>query len=410
MLQSKLFTKTLRQAPKDEASINAQFLMRAGFVDKQMAGVYTYLPLGLRVLNKIKNIIREEINAVGGQEVFMPAITGVANYITTGRDKMDMLYKITARDGAELFLNPTHEEIVTPLVQKHVFSYTDLPQAVYQIQDKFRDEARAKSGILRGREFSMKDLYSFHASEEDLNEYYEKVKIAYKRIYERVGLGDLTVLTYASGGVFCKYSHEFQTICDVGEDTIYVCEKCRTAVNKEIIDEQNLCPECGNTNLVEKRGIEVGNIFKLRNKYTLPFKFNYVDESGKEQTVEMGCYGMGPSRIMGTVVEVSHDEKGMIWPGEISPFAVHLISLSQDEEVLKTARDLYDKLVSKNVEVLWDDRDVSAGEKFADADLIGICKRVVVSKKTLAQNLVEIKNRANKDCELVDVEEFKKGI
>lgn len=410
MRQTKLFTKTLREAPKDETSVNAQFLMRAGFVDKQMAGVYTYLPLGLRVLNKIKNIIREEMNAAGGQEVFMPAITGLTNYVATGRDSMDMLYRITARDGAEIVLNPTHEEIVTPLLQKHVFSHSDLPRAIYQIQDKFRDEPRAKSGILRGREFSMKDLYSFHKNEEDLNHYYEEMKAVYKRVYDRVGLGDRTVLTYASGGVFCRYSHEFQTICDVGEDTIYVCEKCNIAINKEIIDEQNLCPECGNKKLIEKRGIEVGNIFKLLNKFSTPFKFNYVDEAGKEQVVEMGCYGMGPSRIMGTVVEVFHDEKGMIWPESISPFDMHLLVLGEDEEVIKAGEDLYSYLTSKGVEVLFDDRDISAGGKFADSDLIGISKRIVISKKTLAQNSVEIKNRADKDCELVDIEEFKKKI
>ncbi|MEK7064928.1 MAG: aminoacyl--tRNA ligase-related protein, partial [Patescibacteria group bacterium] len=325
MRQSKLFTKTQREAPKDEVSLNAQLLIRAGFVDKLMAGVYTYLPLGLRVLDKIKNIIREEINAVGGQEILMPALNPKENWVKTGRwDGLDVLFRLEGAGGKEYALGASHEEVVTPLVQRFANSYKDLPVAVYQIQDKFRNEPRAKSGLLRGREFSMKDLYSFHANEKDLDGYYEKVKAAYLKIYERCGLGPLTHVVFASGGTFSKYSHEFQTITEYGEDTIFVCSKCGTGVNKEIIDEQKTCPECGNEKLEEKKSIEVGNIFKLKTKYSAAFDYKYTDEKGEKQIVTMGCYGIGPSRVLGTIVEVHHDDGGIIWPESVAPFQIHL--------------------------------------------------------------------------------------
>ena len=361
------------------------------------------MPLGLRVLNKIQAIIREEINAVGGNEVLMPAMAQEENYAITGRDKMDILFRMTGEGGTKLTLNPTHEEIVTPLVQKFVFSYRDLPVAVYQIQNKFRNEPRAKSGLLRGREFNMKDLYSFHANEGDLNDYYEKAKEAYFKIYNRLGLGDITVLTYASGGVFSKYSHEFQTLCETGEDTIYLCEKCRVAVNKEIIDEQKVCPACGNENLTEKNAIEVGNIFKLRTKFSDAFHFTYKNEKDEEKLVEMGCYGMGPSRIMGTLVEIFHDDNGIVWPESISPFQIHLLLIGKDEETKKAADKLYKELSGKGLEILYDDRDVSAGEKLGDADLIGIPTRMIISKKTLAQNSAEIKKRNEEKAKLVEI-------
>ncbi|MFA5175049.1 MAG: aminoacyl--tRNA ligase-related protein [Patescibacteria group bacterium] len=403
MLYSKLFGKTSKTAPSDTYSANARLLTQAGFVSKQIAGVYNYLPLGLRVLNKIQAIIREEINAVGGNEVLMPAMAQEENYAITGRDKMDILFRMTGEGGTKLTLNPTHEEIVTPLVQKFVFSYRDLPVAVYQIQNKFRNEPRAKSGLLRGREFNMKDLYSFHANEGDLNDYYEKAKEAYFKIYNRLGLGDITVLTYASGGVFSKYSHEFQTLCETGEDTIYLCEKCRVAVNKEIIDEQKVCPACGNENLTEKNAIEVGNIFKLRTKFSDAFHFTYKNEKDEEKLVEMGCYGMGPSRIMGTLVEIFHDDNGIVWPESISPFQIHLLLIGKDEETKKAADKLYKELSGKGLEILYDDRDVSAGEKLGDADLIGIPTRMIISKKTLAQNSAEIKKRNEEKAKLVEI-------
>ncbi|MFA5062393.1 MAG: aminoacyl--tRNA ligase-related protein [Patescibacteria group bacterium] len=408
MKYSNLFGKTSKSQPADEGSINAKLLSQGGFISKQMAGVYNYLPLGLRVLNKIQNIIREEMNAVGGNEVLMPVLTSEESYVTTGRNTIDVFFRTEGEGGAKLVLNPTHEEVVTPLVQKYTFSYRDLPVSVYQIQNKFRNEPRAKSGLLRGREFNMKDMYSFHTSTEDLDEYYKKVIEAYFKVYERLGIGNITIKTYASGGMFSKYSHEFQTLSEIGEDTIYFCEKCKVAVNKEIINDQNACPECGNSDLLEKKGIEVGNIFKLGTKYSGAFSFKYTDDKGKEKPVEMGCYGMGPSRIMGTLVEVFNDKDGIIWPESVAPFQYHLVSLGQDKEILEAAEKLYKDLIKNGVEVLYDDREATAGVKLADADLIGIPTRLVVSKKTLAQQSVEIKMRNQKDAEMVKLKDVLK--
>lgn len=411
MLYSQLFGKTSKTAPADADSVNARLLTQAGFISKQMAGVYNYLPLGLRVLNKIQNIVREEMNAVGGNEILMPTLTQEENYIKTGRDQTmaDIFFYTEGEGGAKLMLNPSHEEIVTPLVQKNVFSYRDLPQCVYQIQNKFRNEPRAKSGLLRGREFNMKDMYSFHTTEEDMNKYYEEVKQAYKNVYKRLGIGEITYLTYAAGGVFSKYSHEFQTLSDIGEDTIYVCDKCHIAVNKEIIDEQNQCPECGNQDLVEKKSVEVGNIFKLRTKFSTAFGFNFQDEDGTEKPVEMACYGIGPSRVMGVLAEIFHDDKGIIWPEAVAPFAVHLIAIGKDEKCFVEAGKLYNELKQKGVSVLYDDRrEVTAGGKFADSDLIGIPTRILVSPKSLEQGSVEMKKRNESNPQLIKISEVGK--
>ncbi len=407
MLYSKLFGKTSKTVSADEESVNAQYLIRGGFVNKQMAGIYNYLPLGLRVLNKIQNVIREEMLASGANEILMPSLTQEESYKTTGRDNMDVLFRCEGHGGTKYVLNPTHEEVVTPLVQKFVFSYQDLPLGVFQIQNKYRNESRAKSGILRGREFNMKDLYSFHTDEVSLNEYYEIMKKAYHKIYDRLGLGELTVLTYASGGAFSRYSHEFQTLCAVGEDTIYICEKCKVGVNKEIISEQTSCPECGNVDLVEKNGIEVGNIFKLRTKFSEAFSFKYSDTNGQEQLIEMGCYGMGPSRIMGTLVEVFHDDKGIIWPESVAPFKYHLIVLGREEETYEMAQKIYQAMAANGAEVLFDDRrEVTAGVKFADADLIGLPVRLIVSKKTIEKQSIEVKKRNSDQSELELIENY----
>ncbi len=390
MKQSQLFTKTQRNAPKDEPSVNAKLLIRAGFVDKLMAGVYTLLPLGLRVMKKIENIIREEMNAIGGQELFMPTLQPKENWLKTGRwDAMDDLYKVKDKSDRKFALGPTHEEIIVPLAKRFVNSYKDLPFAAYQFQNKFRMELRAKSGILRGREFMMKDLYSFHLNQEDLDSYYEKAKTAYFNIFDRAGLKDQTFLTFASGGTFSKYSHEFQTATSAGEDTIYICSKCSLAVNKEIKPEVKTCPECSGKDFREEKAIEVGNIFKLGTKYSAPFDLAVKDEKGEKKTLIMGCYGIGLGRLMGTVAEVYSDEKGLSWPESVAPFAVHLLSLNKNEE----AEKLYNELTEKGVEVLYDDREASAGEKFADADLIGISYQLIISEKTLEENKVEIKNR-----------------
>jgi prolyl-tRNA synthetase len=401
--QSQLFTKTQKNAPKDEVSLNAQLLIRGGFADKLMSGVYSILPLGQRVMKNIENIIREEMNAIGGQELRMPTLQPKENWEKTGRwSAMDDLYKVKDSSDREFALGSTHEEIISPLVKKFINSYKDLPFAAYQIQNKFRMELRAKSGLLRGREFIMKDLYSFHLSQKDLDEYYEKAKAAYKNIFNRSGLGEKTFVTFASGGSFSKYSHEFQTLTEAGEDIIYICGKCNLAINKEIRHETPKCPDCQGSDFREAKAVEVGNIFKLGTKYSGPFDLKVRDEKGEMKPVIMGCYGIGLQRLMGTIVEVHHDDKGIIWPETVAPFKVHLISLGKNEE----AEKIYNKLLENNIEVLFDDRDVSAGEKFADADLIGIPYRVVVSQKSLESGGVELKRRSEPKSEVISADEI----
>lgn len=410
MRLSTLFTRTLKEAPKDELSVNARLLMQAGFIDKLTAGVYTYLPLGLRVLNKIANVIRAEIDKVGGQEILMPALTPKNIWETTGRwASFDALFRLVGVDNKEYALGATHEEVVVPLAKQHVFSYKDLPVYIYQIQDKFRNEKRAKSGILRGREFIMKDLYSFHTDEADLDEYYKTMQKVYFKIFERCGLLDKTYLAFASGGSFAKYSHEFQTITPAGEDEIYVCDNCQIAVNAEILSELNRqCPNCGSQKLRAEKAIEVGNIFKLGTKYSEPFGLGYFDEAGNKQPVIMGCYGIGLSRVLGAVAEVCHDERGLRWPKEIAPFLVHLITLNSpdieaDNKIKLASEKVYRELQASGIEILFDDREgeTSAGEKFADADLIGCPLRLVISERTLEQDSVEVKKRGEENKELV---------
>ncbi len=404
MKQSQLFSKTLKNAPKDEVSTNAQLLIRAGFVDKQMGGVYSFLPLGLRVLNNISNIIREEMNAIGGQEMLMPVLGPKKVWQTTNRWDIDVLYKLQDKSGRDFGLAFTHEDVVTPLVQKHAKSYKDFPFAVYQIQDKFRMELRAKSGLFRGREFFMKDMYSFHLSETERDIYYETVREAYKKIFARLGIGERTYVTYASGGDFSKYSDEFQTLSAAGEDTIYICTGCNVAINKEIKDENATCPDCGSVEFREERSIEVGNIFKLGTKFSEPYHFMVQNESGEDVLVTMCSYGIGVNRMMGTIAELLHDENGLVWPENVAPFSVHLLSLGQDEEATK----IYEQLRAQGVEVLFDDRDLRAGEKFSDADLMGMPLRIVVSKKSLAAGGVEVKKRTEKKSETMSVDSLLK--
>ena len=397
--------KTLRTV--NEPSKNAALLLKGGFIDQLSAGVYTYLPLGIRVLHRIEDIIRDEMNRAGGQEILMPVLQPKENWLRTGRwDTLDVLYKFKSfYSKTELALGPTHEEVVAPLAKKYINSYKDLPLYLYQIQTKFRDEKRPKSGLLRGREFLMKDLYSFHTSEQDLDRYYELMASSYHNIFERCGLGGITYYTFASGGSFSKYSHEFQTECVTGEDTIYLCEKCKVAINKEIIKEQKECPECGSKKLKEIKAIEVGNIFKLGTKYSKPFELTFVDENDKPKEVVMGCYGIGLGRIMGAVAEIFNDEKGLVWPKSIAPFDIHLVNIG---ETSKEAAEVYEKLVSAGHDVLWDDRAESTGIKLGDADLLGIPVRIVVSPKTLAEGKIEIKERAKDKVELVKLSEFLK--
>lgn len=396
MRMSKLFSKTRRETPREVDNISTALLIRGGFVEKIGAGIFAFLPLGLKVLNKIDNIIREEMNNIGGQELLLPALHPIKYWQTTGRDKVEAGFKLGKDEETEYILGWTHEEIVTPVMKKSIQSYKDLPQAVYQIQFKFRNEPRAKSGLLRGREFSMKDLYSFHVDQEDLDNYYVTVKEAYEKILKRLGLAEITYYTYASGGDFSEFSHEFQTATDTGEDTIYVCEKCQQAVNKEIKDKVDVCPGCGGKDFRIKKAVEVANIFKLGTKYTDAFGMKYRDIEGKEQPVYMGCYGFGSTRVMGTVAEIFNDEYGLVWPQSLSPFDIHLVDLGTGK-----GEDIYKELTETGFEVLLDDREASAGEKFADADLIGIPWRVVISKKTLEKDSVEIQKRGEKESQLV---------
>lgn len=406
MKQSFLFTKTRREAPKDEVAKNAQLLIRAGFVHKEMAGVYSFLPLGLRTLNKIIGIIREEMNNIGGQELLMSAFQDKKVWEATSRwddSIVDNWFKTKLKGGGEVGLGFTHEEPLTVLMRDHIRSFRDLPQSVYQFQTKFRNEERAKSGIIRTREFLMKDLYSFNINEESHCDFYEKAKHAYIRIFDRVGLGSRTYLTFATGGSFSKYSHEFQTICDSGEDTVFVHENKKIAINKEVLNDEVLNDlGISRSDLIERKSIEVGNIFSLGTKFSEALNLKFKNENGESRSVIMGSYGIGPGRVMGTIAELWSDNDGLVWPESVAPFAVHIVALfDQDSIVKKIADELYEKMTNDGIEVLYDDRDVTAGEKFSDADLIGIPKRIVISTKTLKNDEVEIKHRQTGKIEMV---------
>lgn len=411
MLQSKLFTKTRREDPKDEVAKNAKLLIRAGFVHKEMAGVYSYLPLGLRVLNKINNIIRQEMDRIGGQEISMTALQNPEIWKKTDRwsdDKVDNWFKTELKTGGEVGLGFTHEEALTEIMKDFVGSYRDLPILAYQIQTKFRNETRAKSGVMRGREFLMKDLYSFHVDEKDLDNFHQVAREAYENIFSAIGLGDRTFMTFASGGVFSKYSYEFQTLCEAGEDIVYLAREKKLAINKEVLTDEVLVDlNLKREELEEVKTAEVGNIFKLGTKFSEPLGLTFLDEKGESRPVVMGSYGIGPARLLGTVVEVLSDDKGLVWPETIAPLDVHLLSLVKtgtDNDVI--AREIYQRLMEKRVDVLYDDREISAGEKFADADLIGIPYRVIVSDKSLAENKLELKNRITGEVKMITEEEL----
>ncbi len=407
MRQSHLFTKTRKEAPKDEVAKNAQLLIRAGYIYKEMAGVYAFMPLGLRVMNKIVQVIREEMDAIGGQEIMLTALQDKKTWEKTGRwsdDVVDNWFKTKLKSGTETGLGFTHEEPLTSLMKEYIQSYRDLPRYAYQFQTKFRNEERAKSGIMRGREFLMKDLYSFSKNQAAHDAFYEKAKQAYVKIFQRLGLGDKTYVTFASGGSFSKYSHEFQTLTDAGEDTIFVHEGKKIAVNKDVMTDEVL-KDLGvaRKDLVEKKAVEVGNIFNLGTRFSDAFELTYVDEGGKPAKVIMGSYGIGPGRVMGTIVETLADDKGIVWPESVAPFKAHLIVVdSKEGTAARDAADkLYKTLTDKGIETLFDDREARPGEKFADSDLIGIPYRIVVSDKTLAAGGYEFKNRTSDVVEVL---------
>lgn len=408
MRRTELFTKTSKTAPADEVAKNAQLLIRAGFIYKEMAGVYAYLPLGKRVLDKIIQVIREEMNAVDGQEISLTALQQKETWEASGRwsdEVMDVWFKTKLANGTDLGLAPTHEEPLTRLMKTYIASYKDLPVYPYQFQIKFRNELRSKSGLMRGREFWMKDLYSFSRNEAEHQDYYERISRAYEAVFARLGLGDITYKTFASGGSFSKYSHEFQTVSDAGEDVIYVQEAKKIAINEEVYNDEVLA-DLGLTKdeLVQKKAIEVGNIFTLGTKFSDALDLQYADENGQLQTVFMGSYGIGPSRLMGVVAEIFADDKGLVWPANIAPFTVYLVSIGTEGS--KKADEVYAQLQAAGVEVLYDDRDERPGTKFADAELMGIPYRVTASDRLVGDQKIEFTDRKTGETVLLTDQEL----
>lgn len=411
MRQSKLFTKTRKEAPADEVSKNAELLIRGGFIHKEMAGVYSFLPLGLRVINKIENIIREEMDQIGGAEMRTSVLQNKEVWEKTNRwddEIVDNWFKTDLKNGGQVGLSFTNEEAYSNIMKQYVSSYKDLPIYPYDFKSIFRNETRSKSGIMRGREFYWKALYSFSKDEAEHAVFYEKIKSAYQNIFKRAGIGHLTYVTFASGGTFSKFSHEFQTITSVGEDTVYLDENSGIAINKEVFNDEVIAElNLNKETLVEQRAVEVGNIFSLGTKFSEPFDLKYTDENGEDKLVIMGSYGIGLGRLMGIIAEVLSDDKGIIWPESVSPFKVHLLALGEDEAVQKEANKVYEILTQNKIEVLFDDRaGLSAGEKFADSDLLGMPVRVVVSIRSMKENGVEVKRRTEEKGQVMSVEEL----
>ncbi len=406
MRLSQNFTKTLKNAPSDEVSKNAQLLIRAGFVDKTTAWVYSFLPMWYKLLKNIQKIVEDEMKKLWAQYLHMPALTPKKNWEETGRwDNIDVLFKFQAYySKKEYAFAPTHEEVIVPLVQNYINSYKDLPFGAFQIQNKFRDELRAKSGLLRGREFLMKDLYSFHEDIEDLENYYQKAIQAYKNVYNDLWIWKQTYITYADWWTFSKYSHEFQTVTEAGEDYVHICERCDIAINEEIIDQQDTCPECGNSDLKKTKAAEVGNIFKLKDKFSKPFDLTYQSENGKQKHVQMWCYGIGISRLMWVLVETFHDDKWMKLPEDLSPYNYCIIPIGWKETQNKASK-LYKFLKEEDKSVVLDDReDKSPWYKLKDADLIGYPYKIVVSDKTIEkwEDIIEITTRKDGETKFID--------
>lgn len=405
---STLFTKTRKDAPKDETARNAQLLIRAGFIYKEMAGVYAFLPLGLRVLENIKQIVREEMNAVKGQELIMTNLQRPEVWQSTSRwsdDVVDIWFKTRLKDETELGLAWSHEEPIMQLLSQYTQSYKDLPATVYQFQTKLRNELRAKSGIMRGREFVMKDMYSVHTSGEDLDAYYNQVIEAYKRVYSRLGLGDDTYVTFASGGAFTKFSHEFQTICDAGEDILYVNREKNIAVNEEVLEDALKELGISKDDLEKVKSAEVGNIFNFGTEKAQQMGIQFTDQDGTLKPLYLASYGIGVTRVMGVIAEKFADDKGLVWPESVAPARVYLVSLANDESVIIAADKLYEDLQTAGISVLYDDREGRAGAKFADADLIGCPVRITISARTLENDSVEYKLRTEDEAEVVALDE-----
>ncbi len=411
MRTSQLFTKTRKDAPADEVALNAQLLIRAGYVYKVMAGVYAYTPLGLRVLENIKQIVREEMNAVGGQELIMSSLQPKETWQATGRwddDVVDVWFKSKLKDGTEVGFGWSHEEAILEMMKQFVHSYKDLPVSVYQFQTKMRNELRAKSGIMRGREFVMKDMYSLHATEADMDAYYDTVITAYQRVFERLGVGEDTYVTFASGGAFTKFSHEFQTICDAGEDVLYYHQDSGTAVNEEVLEDAAQEMGINRDELQPVKSVEAGNIFKFGTEKSATMHITFTDEDGTEKPVYLASYGIGITRAMGMLAEKFADEKGLVWPEQVAPFKVYLARLGDMPSVISSADELYRVLTTQGISVLYDDRDTRPGEKFADADLMGMPYRVVVSAKTVEAGKHEFKSRLADETSMATTDDLLK--
>jgi len=410
MKATQLFTHSTKEIPSDETSKNAQLLLRAGFISKEMAGVYAYLPLGLRVIEKIKAIVREEMNAIGGQEIIMTSLQQKELWEKTDRwddEKVDIWFKSALKNGTEVGFGWSHEEQITNMMRNFIHSYKDLPQSMYQFQTKLRNELRAKSGIMRGREFVMKDMYSYAYSDAEHQKIYDQVTAAYLRIFDALGIGDKTYLTYASGGAFTEFSHEFQTITDAGEDIVYLDEAKKLAVNEEVYSDEIISRlSLDKKNLKKVKTAEVGNIFSFGIAKSKQLDLKFTNKEGKEEYVVLGSYGIGITRLMGVIVELFSDEKGMMWPESISPYKVYLAQLGQDKAVLDAAKRLYEILIKNNVEVFWDDRDARPGEKFSDADLYGFPYRIVVSQNTVKANEYEVKKRNENEAHNFTIDEL----
>jgi prolyl-tRNA synthetase len=413
MRRTQLFTKTLKNAPSDEVAKNAQLLIRAGYVYKEMAGAYAYLPLGIRVIEKIKHIVREEMNAIKSNELIMTSLQRKEIWEKTGRwndDVVDVWFKSKLKDDTEVGFGWSHEEAIVEMLKQYIHSYKDLPVSVYQFQTKMRNELRAKSGIMRGREFVMKDMYSLHATPEDLAVYYEQAIEAYKRIFNRLGIGEDTYVTFASGGAFTKFSHEFQTICDAGEDVIYLHRDKNIAINEEVLDDAIAELGIERAELEKVKTAETGNIFNFGTQKTDEMGLYYTNKEGKQSSLSIGSYGIGITRVMGVITEKLADQKGLVWPEAVAPFKVYLVRIGEEEAVTKAADELYASLVARGIEVLYDDRDERPGAKFADADLFGIPHRVVVSARLQENDQLEYKHRQSDTPEICTYDELLKKL
>ena len=409
MRMSQNFTKTRKEAPADESARNAQLLIRAGYVYKVMAGVYAYTPLGLKVIENIKQLIRDEMDGLGSQELLMTSLQNKKPWETTGRwdeKVVDVWFKSTMQDGTEVGFGWSHEEAILEMLRQYIASYNDFPISVYQFQTKLRNELRAKSGIMRGREFLMKDMYSLHATEQDMNAYYDKVIASYNRIFDKLGIGDETYITFASGGAFTKFSHEFQTVCDAGEDVLYVAKDGKIAVNEEVLDEAAEEMGINKSDLKPVKTAEIGNIFKFGTDKSEKMKIYFTDKDGKQKPFYLASYGIGVSRLMGVLVEKFSDDKGIVWPEIIAPYRVQICRLGNTAKVVAEADSLYELLQKQGAQVLYDDRDIRAGEMLSDADLIGVPHRIVVSEKTIDAKQYEYKARTDSNAKMMSKEEL----